>query len=304
MTSVGLVATALLAHVRRGLSAEEVAWRLQLLRDVAARDGARFSRGFAGAPSDPRLAGPVADAVARLVEEGLVRVARAAGETIYQVVEERRPLLDYHKNAVIHRYVPLALVATAVRATGGGARTEVKARALELSRLFKLEFMYRVGAGFDDLFEETVASLEGFGAVAGGPNSLERGRLDFLADLLRPYLEAYLIAAEALLAVDRAAPGAPIDRKALVKASMEFGRAAYAAGRVALLESLSKATFENAAEWFVLQGALQAEGIRPGFAFAVLAREGPARARGRARKTPRELTNINLSLFPTPAGLR
>jgi glycerol-3-phosphate O-acyltransferase len=39
---------------------------------------------------------------------------------------------------------------------------------------------------------------------------------------------------------------------------LEHGRAAYAAGRIALRESVSKATFENAAEWLAQQGALEA----------------------------------------------
>jgi glycerol-3-phosphate O-acyltransferase len=261
ITPVGLVAAALLAHVRRGISAEEVASRVELLRYVAHDAGARFSHGLAGAPSDPRVTGPVAEAVARLSEEGLLRVERAAGETIYQVVEERRPLLDYHKNAVIHRYVPIALIAMALRAGGGDAPVEeVRAGTFWLSRLLKLEFMYRVGASFEEVFAENVAFLTRLGVVEEAAGRLragaERARLDFLADLLRPYLEAYRIAAEALLALDRDGSGAPLDRKALVKASLERGRAAYAAGRIALRESLSKATFENAAEWFAQQGAL------------------------------------------------
>ncbi|HEX9291539.1 MAG TPA: 1-acyl-sn-glycerol-3-phosphate acyltransferase, partial [Anaeromyxobacteraceae bacterium] len=261
ITPVGLAAAALLAHVRRGLPAEELARRVELLRYVAHDAGARFSHGLAGAPSDPRVAGPMADALARLAEEGLIRVERAAGETIYQVVEERRSLLDYHKNAVIHRYVPIALIATALRASDGNAPLdEVRAHTFWLSRLLKLEFMYRVGASFEEIFAENAAFLTRLGVVeeAGGHlrTGAEREMLEFLADLLRPYLEAYRVTAEALLSLDRAATGAPLDKKTLVKASLEQGRAAYAAGRIALREALSKATFENAAEWFAQQGAL------------------------------------------------
>ena len=262
MTPVGLVAAALLAHVRRGVLAEEVAERVELLRYVAADAGARFSPGFAGAPSDPREPGPIADALARLAAEGLVRVTRAAGETIYEPVEERRTLLDYHRNAVVHRYVALALVATAVRGAAADApRAEVKARAQALSRLLKLEFMFRVGASFDDIFEENVAFLARLGVVeeAGGwlRAGARRGTLDFLADLVRPWVEGYKVAAEAVLAADRDAQGAPLERKALAKGMLEYGRAAYAAGRIALRESVSKATVDNALDWLVQQGALE-----------------------------------------------
>jgi hypothetical protein len=37
---------------------------------------------------------------------------------------------------------------------------------------------------------------------------------------------------------------------------LERGRAAFATGRVAQREAISRATFENAVEWFVQQGAL------------------------------------------------
>ncbi|OFX20778.1 MAG: glycerol-3-phosphate acyltransferase [Anaeromyxobacter sp. RBG_16_69_14] len=265
MTPVGLVAASLLAHVRRGLPAEEVARRVELLRYIAGDAGARFSRGLAGAPSDPRLPGPVADAVTRLTEEGLVRVERAAGETIYQVVEERRTLLDYHKNAVIHRYVSVALIATALRASRLDAPADdVKAGTRWLSRLLKLEFMYRVEASFDEIFEENAAFLRRLGIIEESAGRLcagaERATLDFLAGLLRPYLEAYGVVAEALLELDRASPGAHVDRQGLVKAAMERGRAAYASGRVTSRESLSKATFENAAEWLAQQRALEPQG--------------------------------------------
>jgi glycerol-3-phosphate O-acyltransferase len=266
MTPVGLVATALLSHVRRGISAEEVARRVEFLRYVAAEGGARFSRGLPGAPSDPREPGPIANAVERLAARGLVRVERAAGETIYQVVDERRPQLDYHKNAVIHRYVAAALLAAAVRASGPDAPVdEVKQRVRWLSRLFKLEFMYRVGSTFDELFDENAAHFARLGLMSVEDGRVrigaERATLEFLADLLRPYLEAYRTVAETLAAADR--EGQPVDRRSLVKVALERGRADYAAGRVALREALSKVTVENAAEWLQVQGAIASAEGRP-----------------------------------------
>ncbi len=260
VTPVGVVAASLLAHLRRGLPAPELAQRVELLRAVARQAGARFSRGLGDAPADPLVAGPVAEAVARLAKEGLVRIEQAAGRTVYQPVEERRPLLDYHKNAVLHVYVPLALVAASLRAAPGATRDEVKERALSLSRLLKLEFIYRVGASFDETFTETATLLERLGASRTAGDRLvpgsDPGALEFLAELLRPYLEAYRLAFEALLALDREDPGAGIDGRSLVRAALEQGRAAYATGQVAAREAVSKATLENAAEWLFQQGAL------------------------------------------------
>ncbi|HET8542182.1 MAG TPA: 1-acyl-sn-glycerol-3-phosphate acyltransferase [Anaeromyxobacter sp.] len=258
VTPVGLVAAALLSHVRRGLAAADVTRRVELLRYVAAERGARFARDLAGAPSDPREAGPIADAVRRLQADGLVRVELAAGETIYLVVDERRPLLDYHRNAVIHRFVAPALLAAAAR--GGGTVDEVRARALWLSRLFKLEFQYRVGVRFEDAFDENLAFLLRVGALAREGDRLAPGAepwvVAFLAEFVRAYLEAYRLTAETALALLAGGAGEPPDRRDLVRQALERGRAAFLSGGIVLRESLSKAHVENAIEWLVSQGVV------------------------------------------------
>jgi glycerol-3-phosphate O-acyltransferase len=261
ITPVGLVAAALLSHVRRGLTAAEVARRVELLRYIAAEGGARFARDLAGAPSDPRQPGPIADAVRRLAAGGLVEVEIAAGETIYLVVNEKRPVLDYHRNAVIHRYVAPALLAAAIRAGGGEtSRGAARETALWLSRVLKLEFVYRVGVDFDEIFAQNVAFLARVGAITADGDSLRPGpegdALGFLAEFARAYLEAYRLAAETLLAARDAVRhrAGGYDRRALVRDALERGRAEFLSGRIALRESLSKATLENAAEWFVGQG--------------------------------------------------
>ncbi|MBK9518847.1 MAG: 1-acyl-sn-glycerol-3-phosphate acyltransferase [Anaeromyxobacter sp.] len=273
ITPVGLVAAALLSHVKRGLTAGEVTRRVELLRYIAAEGGARFGRDLAGASSDPRQPGPVADAVARLAAGGVVRVEVAAGDHIYQVVDEKRPVLDYHRNAVIHRYVAPAIVAAALRAAGPGATAEAaQLRAAWLSRLFKLEFMYRPDARLDAIFAEHLAFLARVGAVALDGAQVRPGAepdvLDFLAEFLRPYLEAYRVAAEAALALLGEAPRGALDRRGLVKAALERGRAAFLAGRLQTREALSKATIENAVEWLVATGQLTEAGGKLGLAQA------------------------------------
>jgi glycerol-3-phosphate O-acyltransferase len=263
ITPVGLVAAALLSHVRRGLPAAELARRVELLRYIAAEGGARLAHGLGGAPSDPLQPGPIADAIRRLEAGGLVRSAVAAGETIYQVPDEKRPVLDYHRNAVIHRYVAPAVAAAAARAAGpDAALADVRASALALSRLLKLEFMYRVDAPFDEIFDQNVAFLVRIRALVRDGDRLRAGAdaptLAFLAELLRPYLEAYRLAAVTALdlLVERERPGGPTDRRALVRQALEQGRAAFLAGAIAVRESLSKATLENAVEWMIAQGAV------------------------------------------------
>jgi glycerol-3-phosphate O-acyltransferase len=260
ITPVGLVAVALLSHVRRGIAAPDVARRVELLRFIAAEGGARLARGLGGAPSDPLAPGPIADAVRRLERDGLVRAAVAAGDTIYQVPEDRRPLLDYHRNAVIHRYVAPALVAAAARTAGAEATVaEVRERTLWLSRLLKLEFVYRVGSTFEEIFEQNLAFLVRVRALVRSGEDVRPGAdaatLSFLAEMVRPYLEAYRLAASTAIE-------GSLDRRELLEKAMERGLAAYLAGGIALRESVSKATLENAIEWLVSQAIVSEDGGR------------------------------------------
>jgi hypothetical protein len=91
------------------------------------------------------------------------------------------------------------------------------------------------------------------GALQLGPGRAERETLDFLAELVGPYLEGYRLAAESVRAAGAA--GSALDRKALVRAALERGKAQYLAGRILLRETLSKATVENAMEWLSARGA-------------------------------------------------
>jgi len=257
ITPVGLLSAALLSHPRRGATAAEVARRVELLRSLAKEGGARLAPGLSAAPADPRVPGPVAEALHRLVALLQVKEEVAAQETLYRVPDERRTFLDYHRNAVIHRYVGPSLVAAAARAPGPRVREAVRARALWLSRLFKLEFMYRVGTTFEEIFAENVALLVRLGALSPEKEEFLPGKdpdtLTFLAEFTRAYLEAYRLALSTALTVSRKAP---LDRRGILREALERGRAAHLSGEVTLREALSKATLSNAVEWMVEEGHL------------------------------------------------
>src|SRR5215471_18333458 len=191
--------------------------RVDALRAMLVQDGASLSAGLAGAPTDPRVPGPVRTAVLGFVEDKLLRTEEAKGETVYLPVDERRVQLAYYKNTIINLVAPRALVACAVmRGVLDGSEESVRTKALFLSRLFKLEFIYRVGAPFEIIFTETVDRLVDSGLLVRRESSLHprdaqaRAVLEFLADIIRDYLQSYLLAA---LTLEELAAG-PMDRKA------------------------------------------------------------------------------------------
>jgi glycerol-3-phosphate O-acyltransferase len=88
------------------------------------------------------------------------------------------------------------------------------------------------------------------------PEAHARPYLEFLADLLRDYLEAYLLAA---LTLKDVAEGVATDRKAFIKFALETGRAEFHAGRIGAAEALAKTTLENAVAYLLDQKFLVEE---------------------------------------------
>ncbi len=202
ITPVGLVAAALLSHG---------APRARLRRAGAAGGAAPLHGGRGRRPLRPgpgrRLATPASRGRSPTRcggwpgRAGAGRAWRPAS-TVYQVVDEKRPVLDYHRNAVLHRFVGAGPGAPRSARAAGPARrpeAEVRARTLWLSRLFKLEFMYRVGAPLRrDLRADAGVPGRGWARSARGRRGCARRRAaaaGLPGALLRPYLEAYRLTA-------------------------------------------------------------------------------------------------------------
>jgi glycerol-3-phosphate O-acyltransferase len=262
VTPNALVSAALLAgaHLHGGLRRAQVGDRIRTLRRIASEEGAPLSHILRDAPSDPEALGAIQVAGRQLTSDGLIRLREGVDELHYEPVPERRPELAFYKNTLMNLLAPRSLVANALLAGGPAPVAEARERALFLSRLFKHEFMYRVGASFESLFDDAVEALVRMGTVLRdadrlgvAPESHAQPDLQFLAELLRDYLEAYLLAHRTLEGV---ATGAVTDRKGFVRAALESGRAELQAGRLKAPEALSKPTFENALLYLVDQRLL------------------------------------------------
>jgi glycerol-3-phosphate O-acyltransferase len=259
VTPHALVSAALLAHPGRGISSSALGFRVAGLRRMCAEDGAPLSAGLAEAPTDPAVPGPVRDAVVGFTGDGLIRMEQAKGETMYLPVDERRVQLAYYKNTLMNLVAPRAILACAVIRGPDPSEAAVQARALTLSRLFKYEFIYRVGAPFEVIFAETVERMVGSGLLRGQAGQLQptgseaSQLLEFLAAMLRDYLESYLLA---MLTLEDLARGGAMDRKAFVRAALETGRLEFLAGRLGAVEALSRPTVENAVAYMLDQDIL------------------------------------------------
>ncbi|MDP9000691.1 MAG: hypothetical protein M3O46_11325, partial [Myxococcota bacterium] len=268
VTPGSLVATALLAHERRGLPQADLVAACERLARTLRRAGARFSPSLAERTSG---AGPLVratalrEAVDMFVRAKHVQAHRVGEDTIYVVPPEARMSLDLAKNVIIHFFAPRAIVATALLASPGPPLPfdTVRDRVLALSRLFKYEFTFRADASFEQIFEEEVAAMEADGELSrdmsksnDGPGGLQpngddgREQLALYGRLLENFVEGYRIGARGLSALLRG----PLATKETVRRAMTSGERMFLAGEIARREAISSPMLENAYASFIDQG--------------------------------------------------
>jgi glycerol-3-phosphate O-acyltransferase len=97
--------------------------------------------------------------------------------------------------------------------------------------------------------------------------------MSFYAELLRDFLESYLLAG---LTLEDVAAAGTMDRKSFIRAALEVGKAEYMAGRIQARESLARTNIENAISYFmerkVLTGSEKRFSMGPAFSTDVARR--------------------------------
>ena len=186
-------------------------------------------------------------------------------DVIYTVPDDQRLLLDLSKNIIIHLFVDRALVSTALLAPPGppAPRSALRERVQSLSRLFKLEFMFRADAPFEQIFDDTLADMIAAGELAEegdtvtlgvGHDGLDgRGWITFHAALVRNFVESYRIAARTTRVLTKGA----LLEKDLVARALRVGEQMFLGGEIERSESVNRPALENAFAAFLEQGYLR-----------------------------------------------
>ena len=198
--------------------------------------------------------------LAHVPGEGLEGAQRARAaiytgdDVVYTVPEAKRLSLSLSKNIIIHLFVDVALVSTALLVAPGPpvAAPVLRERVRYLSRLFKHEFMFRADASFDRIFDTTIDAMVAAGeltrmgdelAVGPGHDGVSgRGWTCFYADVLRPFLLGYRVAARTVAVLAKG----PLTSKELVKRALVTGDRMYLSGEIARREAVSRPILENA----------------------------------------------------------
>lgn len=254
------IATAILSHRGRGVSQHRLLRRAMAVIEFLDDNAARLSEALLNVNTHGREAA-LREALDGLVQDGMIVAEHAAkdDEAIYRVPEERRILLDYHKNAVMNYFAPTALVARSLRRHGMHqvAQDRVRADVKFLSRLFKREFLFRADSGFDVHFEDVIASLILLGMVdfddaMGTIGAIDDESIELLAGLTDGVLEAYWTT---VLVCEQLAE-TPLPEKELKDRALERVRRAFLEGDISRPEAANQTVVGTALGWLQNEGLL------------------------------------------------
>lgn len=249
VTPASLVGTALMSHRRRGMTHADLVGRASDLLRALQRVGARIARPIALEGERRELReDAVEETLALFTDARLIETKEVEGERIHTVPDGRRLALEYHKNTILHFFVPSALIATALVLQGDEPLDEptLRERVARLSRLFKYEFMYRADATFDEIFDDALGTMVDAGEVDRGDAGLravEGSLVPVYATMLRTYFESYLLAVRGLATLKKERS---VKTKEWTKQTLALGQKMFLAGELELRESISRPKLENA----------------------------------------------------------
>lgn len=183
------------------------------------------------------------------VREGVIKLNGDGFDSVITIVEKNRVRLEYYKNAIIHFFLPEAVVSSAMVLSGTSAsvsESRLHSRAVELLRIFRFEFVYDKWVSMIETRSRTVESMLESGLIVRTPDGLRPGpyrqeELEWYARILRPFIDSYRVLASVVVK-------APLrqDRDDIIAQAMKVGRKAWDIGEVDRMESVSPIIFKNA----------------------------------------------------------
>lgn len=236
-----LVALALLAHHRQAIRHDDLLDRVRRIDGFLKRVGAPAS------PSLERFEPAIMQALDRFQNDNHIRSLQAAGERVWHIVPDKREILEFHKNQVLHFFAPASIAAAATRSMPAGPipRAVLLPRFARLRTLLAREFTYDPDSTDESLLDVGIAHLVAYGALRQDGDDLHIADPSFMGEihgLLRSILEAYrLVAAEAERLVELKGDG-----KAFVLALQDESDTWLASATLTRPEALSSVSLRNA----------------------------------------------------------
>ena len=244
ITATSLVTLALLGAGDRALSLDEAVRAVQSLYDYVRRRRLPTT----GSPELDTAAG-IARVLGGLIENGIVTSFAGGPETVYAIGQEQHLAAAYYRNTVIHFFVNAAILELALQgaATADGDVSEkFWSETARLRDLLKFEFFFADRETFRAEIEEELALQapqwrDQFAQGRDGVRDLLR-RLQPLTSylVLRPFVEAYQVVADALVSL--AQGDVPPDAE-LLRRCLGLGKQYHLQKRIRNGESVSNVFF-------------------------------------------------------------
>jgi len=263
VTPYAMVAEALLAGTRRGVPADVIVQRFELLEDMLAKCGAPMPARGANARATVRVA------LATMVAEKLLGLEEGEAEDeppFYFLEQDNRLPLTIYANTVVPHHLFSGLLALAL----SGDKTTLHADELFdqfrfLVRLLSREFVYgkrkrRTESDDRVAFDQAVALFEGYGwlQIDGQEVGLsDEGRFaaETLSAVVKGYVESYHLAARALLLYK----AEQFTEKEFLKGAIKKGTRLVSVGELDHPEAVHKNLLETALRHYADEGLLRAE---------------------------------------------
>ncbi len=252
MTATSLVTLALLGAGDRAVSVGETVVMLQNLLDYVRR-----RRLPTTGEIDLDTPDGVRRALEALIENGVVTCFAEGPEAVYAIGPDQHLTAAYYRNTIIHFFVngaiaELALLKaaeTVAARPAADAELEFWDEAMRLRDLLKFEFFFADKEEFrDELRAEITLQDPGWEQhLTGGAAEIQavvrRFRPFSAHRVLRPFVEAYAVVADAL---QQQPTDAALDETAFLSKCLAWGKQYQLQRRIRSAESVSKVLFENA----------------------------------------------------------
>jgi glycerol-3-phosphate O-acyltransferase len=248
ITPISLVCLSLLGRGDRALTALELRDSLRNLVEYVHRCRLPVTEELA-----LDSAASITPVLEDLVASGLLHRYAEGPEVVYGIAPGQHLAAAYYRNTVIHFFVTGAIAELALlRAAEPGVadrRAEFWNAALALRDLLKFEFFFPERERFvAELRAELAMHVPSWEHALGEDADSITGLLPRLRPfhahrILRPFLEAYRVVADAL---ERAPASAQLEEAIFLRGCLALGRQYLLQGRVARQESVSQALFATA----------------------------------------------------------
>ncbi len=265
VTPASLVASAVLSHPKRVITIDQVSARLDPLMNYLRFKGCRFSEPLTRYP----LAS-IREAINLACHRGILKEYRDEEGPFFFIPEEKRPLLNYYKNGVLHFFVSIGTLATLLEKAPLGSAPMGQAPGGRLSisqmeedfrffqNLYRYEFLFSRRQPLREHIQKVVDYLVREQVIRNDDNVLEirpdrKEDLRRFSVLIAPYLEGYRVVLEALPSFR----SHPWEKKELIRSLLHKGHMMYLKEKIRYPEAISNFLFENALRSFKEFGLIQ-----------------------------------------------